>query len=143
MVTTQQLINKWGNPSNFNEGLFMSLYYIPQDIRDCIPCLPEKIYCNNDFKGPFEQGLQNVIERGLQDEIKTWNGCFVIRKSRGLNSWSTHSWGISFDINKATNELGATPQMSKELVKCFTDAGFDWGGTWRRKDGMHFQLAKI
>jgi len=33
--------------------------------------------------------------------------------------------------------------MSKELVSCFTDAGFDWGGTWERKDGMHFQLKNI
>jgi len=33
--------------------------------------------------------------------------------------------------------------MSHELVQCFKDAGFDWGGDWTRPDGMHFQLAKL
>jgi len=39
--------------------------------------------------------------------------------------------------------LNKEPQLSKEFVNCFTLAGFDWGGTWTRKDGMHFQLKSI
>ena len=31
--------------------------------------------------------------------------------------------------------------MDKNLVKCFTDAGFGWGGNYSRPDGMHFTLA--
>ena len=33
--------------------------------------------------------------------------------------------------------------MSPQLVKCFTDANFDWGGNWKTPDGMHFQLATL
>jgi hypothetical protein len=30
--------------------------------------------------------------------------------------------------------------FSDELVRCFAEAGFEWGGLWRTPDGMHFQL---
>ena len=56
---------------------------------------------------------------------------------------SLHSWGIAIDVNAAWNQLNMTPTLSPEFVKCFIDAGFDWGGTWQRKDGMHFQLKSI
>lgn len=143
MVKSKDCIAKWGNPSNFNEGLFMTLYDIPEWINKCIPELPNRVYCNKLLVEPLEKALNNVIDRGLQDEIKTWDGCFNIRKKRGLRSWSLHSWGVAIDINAAWNGLGKEPQMSKELVKCFTDAGFEWGGNWSRKDGMHFQLKTI
>ena len=56
---------------------------------------------------------------------------------------SLHSWGIAIDVNAFENGLNQIPKLSPGFVKCFTDAGFEWGGTWKRKDGMHFQLAKI
>ena len=56
---------------------------------------------------------------------------------------SLHSWGIAIDLNAFENGLNMAPKLSPGFVKCFTDAGFEWGGNWQRKDGMHFQLAKI
>ncbi len=56
---------------------------------------------------------------------------------------SLHSWGIAIDVNAAWNGLNKEPVLSAGFVKCFTDAGFEWGGTWKRKDGMHFQLSSI
>ena len=47
------------------------------------------------------------------------------------------------DVNAAWNGFGKKPTLSKEFVKCFTDAGFDWAGTWSKPDGMHFQLKSI
>ncbi len=105
--------------------------------------LPSKLYCNSDLIGPMTKALQNIIDRGLQDQVHSWDGCFNIRKKRGASSWSLHSWGIAVDINASTNEFGKQPTMSKELVDCFKDAGFDWGGKWSKPDGMHFQLASI
>lgn len=153
MVTSKDCINKYGIPyddvqTSVNEntkfeGKWMILWDVPQDINLAIPIIPNKIYCNKDLIKPLELALRNVISRNLTKELKTWDGCFNIRNKRGLSTLSLHSWAIAIDINSAWNGLGKQPTMSKELVKCFIDAGFDWGGNWARLDGMHFQLNKI
>lgn len=143
MVTSANCIAKWGNPQTFNEGVFMQLWVIPREIRSYLPALPKRVYCNKAIIEPLHKALNSIIIRGLCPELKTWDGLFNIRKIRGRDAWSLHSWGIALDINAATNGLGQEPTMSMELVQCFTDAGFDWGGNWRRKDGMHFQLKNI
>ena len=103
----------------------------------------KKIYCNKDLVEPLKKAFENLIKTGFIKELKTWDGCFNIRKKRGLTSLSLHSWGLAIDVNAAWNGLNKEPQLSKGFVKCFTDAGFTWGGTWARKDGMHFELSKI
>lgn len=153
MVTSKQCLEKYGLPyddatTNVNEstafeGKFMTLWDIPAYINLAIPCLPNKVYCNKDLIVPLETALRNAINRGCSQEIKTWDGCFNIRLKRGLSTLSLHSWAIAIDINATWNGLGKTPTMSKELVQCFIDAGFEWGGNWTRLDGMHFQLNKI
>lgn len=143
MVTSSDCIKKYGEPNVAMEYKHLMLWNVPAYINAALPALPNKIYCNNDLVQPLQQAFKNIIDRGLTKKVKTWDGCFNIRKKRGYKSWSTHAWAISIDINAAWNRLGQTPQMSPELVKCFTDAGFDWGGTWTRPDGMHFQLKNI
>jgi hypothetical protein len=119
----------------------MTVWDIPANLE--IGMIPKKLYCNKDLVGPLSQAFKNLIDTGNVAELRTWDGCFNIRKKRGLSSMSLHSWGIAIDVNAAWNGLGKTPTLSPEFVKCFTDAGFDWGGTWQRKDGMHFQLKSI
>ena len=119
----------------------MSLWVVPNYLQ--FSAIPKKIYCNIDLQEPLKLALENVLNRGLSSEIKTWDGCFNIRAKRGAKSASLHSWGVAIDINAAWNRFGKKPTMSKELVSCFTDAGFDWGGDWNNPDGMHFQLSKI
>jgi hypothetical protein len=125
------------------ERKHMMVWDVPDDINRDLPVVPNRIYCNKDMANALQDAFLNIIGRCLQHELKTWDGCFNIRKKRGLRSWSLHSWGIAIDINAAWNGLNKEPQMSAALVKCFTDAGFDWGGNFKRKDGMHFQLSKI
>ena len=138
MVTSKDCLRKYGDPSTERH---MVVWDVPAEME--LGRIPKKIYCNRDMVKPLEAALKNVISRGLVAQLKTWDGCFNIRKKRGGTTHSLHSWGIAIDINAAWNGFGKKPTMSKELVKCFTDAGFDWGGTWGRPDGMHFQLAKI
>ena len=153
MVTSAQCKAKYGlpyddeattvNENTAFEGKYMTLWDVPEHINKAIPCLPNRIYCNKDLVAPLQQAFQNIIDRKLTAEFKTWDGCFNIRNKRALSTLSLHSWAIAIDCNAAWNGLGKNPTMSKEFAQCFIDAGFDWGGLWARLDGMHFQLAKI
>ena len=139
MVTSQQAQKKYGAPSESNKC--MVLWDVPTELE--IGVIPKRIYCNKDMVKPLEQAFRNLIQRNHVSELKTWDGCFNIRKKRGLTSMSLHSWGLAVDLNAFENGLGVQPKLSPGFVKCFTDAGFQWGGTWTRLDGMHFQLANI
>ena len=138
MITSQQALSKYGPPETER---FMVLWDVPTELEH--GAIPKRIYCNRDLVMPLGNAFKNVISRGLVAEIRTWDGCFNIRRKRGATNSSLHSWGIAIDINAAWNQFGKAPTMSKELVKCFTDAGFYWGGEWKKPDGMHFQLATI
>ena len=138
MVTSAQALKKYGDPS-LERG--MVVWDVPINLE--IGVIPKRIYCNRDLVAPLTQAFVNLINRGHVHELKTWDGCFNIRKKRGLSSMSLHSWGLAVDVNAAWNQLGKQPTLSAGFVKCFTDAGFDWGGIWTRRDGMHFQLKSI
>jgi len=88
----------------------------------------------------FRAVLQNLKDKGLDGEIKQF-GVWCPRHKmhnpkRGL---STHSWGISCDINWATNMPGAPGDLNPGIVDSFERYGFQWGGRWRYRDDMHFQ----
>jgi hypothetical protein len=139
MITSQQALKKYGQPKDSNPC--MVLWDVPAELE--IGVIPKRIYCNKDMVKPLEQAFKNLIQRNHVAELKTWDGCFNIRKKRGLTSMSLHSWGLAVDVNAFENGLGMKPKLSEGFVKCFTDAGFNWGGTWKRLDGMHMELAKI
>jgi hypothetical protein len=145
------------NEKTLFESNHMTLWDIPKNINKAIRVLPNRLYCNKDLVQPLTNAFNNIIERGLAEEIKTWDGCYNPRPIRGVEAQfhelfnkglydkaadyiSIHSWGLAIDINAAWNQLGKVPLMSQNLVKCFADAGFTWGGTFIRKDGMHFEL---
>lgn len=139
MITATQALNHYGQP--VNGAAWLTLWDVPAELE--IGVIPKKIYCNKDLVKPLAKAFWNLIERGYVDELQTWDGCFNIRQARGLNSWSLHSWAIAVDVNASENGLNQTPKLSSGFVACFTDAGFDWGGHWKRKDGMHFQLKEF
>ena len=142
MVTSAQALKKYGQPDLLaTQSKNMVMWDVPANLE--IGVIPKKIYCNKDMVKPLEQAFTNLIQRNHVSELKTWDGCFNIRKKRGLSSMSLHSWGIAIDVNAFENQLNQIPKLSSGFVKCFKDAGFDWGGEWQRLDGMHFQLKTI
>lgn len=139
MVSSKQCFAKFGEPSASNKC--MTLWDVPTELE--IGIIPKRIYCNRLMVEPLKKAFKNLIDTGAVKELKTWDGCFNIRKKRGLSTMSLHSWGLAIDVNAFENGLYQTPKLSPTFAKCFTDAGFDWGGTWLRQDGMHFQLSAI
>jgi hypothetical protein len=138
MVTSAQALKKYGNPELQSH---MVMWDVPGFLE--VGVIPKRLYCNKDLIEPLSKALQALISTGHVKELKTWDGCFNIRKKRGLSSMSLHSWGLAVDLNTFENGLNMTPKLSAGFVKCFTDNGFIWGGTWTRKDGMHFELKSI
>ncbi len=95
------------------------------------------IACNLDIHRPLGLALGLIIHRGLEKQLFTFDGGWNIRSVRNGNQMSAHAWGLAIDINADSNRLGEQPSMSQELVSCFTEVGFDWGGRFHRMDGMH------
>lgn len=138
LVTSSECLKLLGSP--YSEKT-MVLFDVPSELE--IGVIPKKIYCNRLLVKPLIKALTNIKDRGLSEHLLTWDGCFNIRSKRGASTYSLHSWGLAIDINSAYNRFGCVPTMDPRLVKCFTDAGFHWGGEWNRPDGMHFQLASL
>jgi hypothetical protein len=105
-----------------------------------------KIYGHLALEGPLRRAFRLLVDRGLAGEMRTFDGCFCIRKMKGGSGYSVHSWGLAVDFNAGSNGFGQKPTLSAEFVKCFAESGFEWGGLWtpdRYRDGMHFQLPWI
>lgn len=155
MLTSTDFYKKYGHP---DEKKNLVVWDVPPNLE--IGLIPKKIYCNKDLVGPLSMAFYNLIDTGHVQELKTWDGCYNFRPIRGyekkyealmkaknldaaIKLLSVHSWGCAVDLNAAWNGLGKKPELSEGFVKCFEDAGFVWGGRWKRLDGMHFQLAAI
>lgn len=135
MLTSTDCLRKYGLPELEKH---MVLWDIPLELE--IGVIPKRLYCNKDLVKPLSIAIASLIRTGFIKELKTWDGCFNIRRKRGAVSASLHSWGVAIDLNAAWNQMGKEPKLSSGFVKCFEDAGFDWGGRWDYPDGMHFQL---
>ena len=144
MKTQAQLIKQFGNPEVSRlpfENKWMKVWIVPADIREAIPCMPEKIYLNRLIEVPLNKALRKLIALGLHTEIKTWDGCFNIRKKRGSSGISAHAFGIAVDINAATNPFKGKVTWSAPFLKVWRDIGWTCGADWSAasRDGMHFQ----
>ena len=152
MVTSSQLTKLFGNPSVNTkawEADNMNSWKLPALINLAIPELPHRIYCHVKFRPVLEAWLGALIQANVADEINTYDGCWNVRKMRGLQALSIHSWGMAIDLNAAHNPLGLTsaqcnakgltPFSEKfiEVSRQYVDCGADWK---KRPDGMHFQI---
>ena len=144
MKTQKQLIAKFGDPSKDNitfERAWMQVYKVPADIRKAIPVLPGKIYLNRLIADRLDVTFRDLIFTELHTEIKTWDGCFNIRKKKGLSTLSLHAFGLAVDLNAAWNGLGKKVAWSDEFIHIWRVNGWTCGADWKgsRIDGMHFQ----
>ena len=110
----------------------------------------ETVYFHKKGASQLIQLFNDWEENGLMHNILTWHGSYNPRLVRGSNvTLSNHAFGTAFDINRQWNGLGAVPALIgqkgsvRDLVKLAHQNGFYWGGHFSRRDGMHFEVAKI
>ncbi|GBO56041.1 N-acetylmuramyl-L-alanine amidase, negative regulator of AmpC, AmpD [Pseudanabaena sp. lw0831] len=138
-------------------GTWVSNNIIDVDIPELKPPVSSSKMEFNEKASAQLQGLWKAWK--AQDLVKfilTFDGSFVPRLIRGaplikdFSKLSNHAFGSAFDINAGFNPLGQTPAFISQkgsvrlLVPTANDYGFYWGGHFSgRKDGMHFEVAKI
>lgn len=82
--------------------------------------------------------------------IDLFGGCLNVRKMRGGNSWSMHSWGIAIDFDPARNQLNwgsakarlALPDAER-FWRIWEAEGWLSLGRSRNYDWMHVQAARL
>lgn len=94
--------------------------------------------------------FSEIEKRKMIDLLLTYGGSYNPRLIRGSKTaLSNHSFGTAFDLNMQWNSLNVEPialgekGSVRELVPLAHEFGFYWGGHFSRKDGMHFEIAKL
>lgn len=136
-----------------------------KDVADALVKVFKKLY---DVKYPIER-MELIDEYDGNDEASMRannTSCFNYRTVAGSRKLSRHAYGKAVDLNplynpyvrvRANGSLYIQPSTAGNYVKrdkrtnpyminradaaykAFTEAGFKWGGNWRRyKDYQHF-----
>ena len=94
--------------------------------------------------------LQRIAARLRAAEVGPWlrrlSGTFVVRTIAGTSRPSSHSYGISLDLDSARTQYWRWDRpprwhntVPQAIVDAFEAEGFIWGGRWYHYDTMHFE----
>ena len=102
-----------------------------------------RIYCNRAIIEKLDLTFVALAHMNLLSEIKSFDGCFNVRKIRGKESdpdaYSIHSFGLALDFNAKEMPLWSESKWTPEFVAVWKALGWEWGGNFERRDGMHFE----
>ena len=154
MITTNELIRKYGQPTETGLGYLIpiSLPY-PMKLAWDLNTKVTTIRCHrlvaDRLKEVFNElllvyGLNKIQELG----IDLYGGCFNFRKMRGGSDYSRHSWGVAIDLDPERNQLKETAKTArfarpeyKDMIDIFYKHGFVSLGREKNYDWMHFEIA--
>ena len=91
----------------------------------------------------FAQEFHELIEPLDRGQLDDWG--FAFRDIRGTtNNLSNHASGTAIDLNATKHPLGKAGTFPNEKVPMLRALckkyGLVWGGEFRRKDEMHFEI---
>lgn len=140
MTAQKQLLDLYGLP----DAAYQSKYCVIWKVKNIFQWFPAaEFFVNKAFQRKLLSAFAYIEYRGIQSEIKSFNGCFQQRQVRGEPDLiSLHSWACAIDMNASIEKLGqTTTHWSPEFIQCMIDAGIFWGGNFHnRKDPMHFAM---
>lgn len=111
----------------------------------------KQITCHKKVAESLYTALDNVAYLYNEKDIvkhgfNLFGGSLNVRKIRGGNRWSTHSWGIAIDFDPARNGLNTPWNKAylgrpecRDFVDCFKQEGWYSLGLEKNYDAMHFQ----
>ena len=155
MMTTNDIVKKYGKPNETGEG-YLTTILLPYPMRLAwdLDTKVTKMRCHKLAAEPFLNVFNDLLaEYGMAEierlGIDLFGGCFNYRKMRGGTSWSTHAWGIAIDLDPARNKLKETAKTARfarpeyqKMIDIFYKNGFISLGIEKNYDWMHFQLRK-
>ncbi len=153
MITTQQLMQKYGTPNDTGVDYLVTIPLpYPMRLSWDKSKIITRMRCHKlvaqQFSNIFNDildfyGLNNIEKLG----INLYGGCFNFRKMRGGSDWSRHSWGVAIDLDPERNQLKQTSKNAQfakmeyqPMIDIFYKHGFVSLGREKNYDWMHFEV---
>lgn len=134
---------------NIVTGIIPQLAGVPWDSRGGKKCTGA-LRMHRKAVPVFQKFFSLIESADKLSLVITIDGLWVPRYIRGSKtSISNHAYGTAIDLNAAWNGFGDTPAPAGtegsvyELVPFAHEAGLYWGGNFTRRDGMHFEVARV
>jgi len=155
MMTTNEIVKKYGLPNETGEG-YLTTIILPYQMKLAwdLDTKVSKMRCHKLAAEAFLNVFNDLLaEYGMKEierlGIDLFGGCFNYRKMRGGTSWSTHAWAIAIDLDPARNKLKETAKTARfarpeyqPMIDIFYRHGFISLGVEKGYDWMHFELRK-
>ena len=153
MITTQQLISKYGKPTQDGKAYLVSIALpFPMRLAWDKNTKVTKMRCHKLIAQKLSNALLEILQvYGLPKiqelGIDLFGGCFNLRAMRGGSDYSRHSWAVAIDLDPERNQLKETSKTArfarpeyKPMIDIFYKHGFVSLGREKNYDWMHFEI---
>lgn len=136
-----ELRHRYGDPSN--AAAFETAYIVSRE-HQLHDGSTVHVRSHIAIADRLDRVFASLRESGHINQIKTYDGCFNIRKVRDGAALSLHSWGLAVDVNAAEFPLGSHGQEPHELAAAMQAEHLLCGEHFRcRPDAMHFEFCRV
>jgi len=145
-MTTQDLINKYGQPG-VNNKVYKLPFYVRLSWDESVKT--NKITLNSLVGDSFISACKDILDTYGLDFIEDmgltiYGGSYNNRKMRGGDKLSTHAFSIAVDFDPENNNLKGTKkkfldEKYKGVLDMFESNGWYNLGKYKGYDTMHFQ----